>query len=366
MKGIVDTTLREGEQTAYVYFSIDDKLSIIRLLDKTGVEEIEAGIAMGDSDIKEICCLAKKEGCRAELSLWSRCLKKDIEESLVCFPDRLNLSISVSDIQIKNKIRKNRQWVLEKVKETISFAKKRTGIYLSLGLEDASRADFKFIKDVCAVAEDEGVDRIRFSDTLGVLDPVSVVDLVKKLKKFVHVDLGVHMHNDFGMATANSVSAITAGADFVDSSVNGLGERAGITLTEEVVAFMAKIKNKKYNLKYLAMLSDYVGSASGISVSSKKPVVGSDIFTCESGIHIDGLLKNPLNYELYNPCEVGLERKFLIGKKTGKNALKHKLNTLGVVIKPESMGFLLEKLKKESGRLMKNFSDEELLTVIKS
>ncbi len=364
MKGIIDTTLREGEQAAHVYFSTDDKLKIIKLLDKTGVEEIEAGIAMGNPEIKKLCFLAKKDGCRARLSLWCRCLKKDIEESLACFPDRLNLSICVSDIQIKNKIQKNRKWVLEKVKEAVSFAKSKTGIYLSLGLEDASRADFDFIADVCAVAEIEGVNRIRFSDTLGILDPVSVFDLIKKLKQFVNVDTGVHMHNDFGMATANAVSAVIAGADFADVSVNGLGERAGIASTEEIAAFMAKRKNKKYSLKYLRRLSKYVEKASKISVSPKKPVVGDDIFTCESGIHIDGLIKNPINYEPYNPCEVGLERKFLTGKKTGKNALHHKLNTLGVMIKPESMDYLLKRLKKKSDRLMKSFTDEELLEIL--
>ena len=362
MKGIIDSTLREGEQSAGVYFDLAEKLSIISLLDKVGIDEIEAGVAVKNPEVKHLLVKAKDLGIHSKLSLWCRCMASDIEESLKLCPDILAISISVSDIHIKNKLGKDRKWVLARVRESIKQAKDEASCYLSLGLEDASRADTDFVEEVCFLAEREGIDRIRFADTLGIMDPITMFDTIRRLRSLLSVDIGVHTHNDFGMATANAISALAAGADFADVTVNGLGERAGNAALEEMVAFLAKRKAiNRYSLKYLPLLSAYVAKISRIPLSPKKPVVGKDIFTCESGIHIDGLVKNPSNYEPYDPLEVSLDRKFLIGKKVGTNALQYKLKTLGI----ETQGHLLEqfliKVKNESSRLKASLTDEELL-----
>ncbi len=362
MKGIIDSTLREGEQAAYVYFDLKEKLRIIDLLIKVGVDEIELGIGAQNPEIDELVKEARKFAECPKLALWCRCLPKDIEETLALSPDVLALSISVSDIHIEHKLGKDRKWVLTSVCESVKQAKDKSSCYLSLGLEDASRADIDFVEETCCVAQREGIDRIRFADTLGIMDPIAMFDTITRLKSLLSVDIGVHTHNDFGMATANAISALAARADFVDVTVNGLGERAGNAALEEVVAFLVKRKGiARYNHTFLSSLSDYVANISRIPVSPKKPVVGKDIFTCESGIHIDGLIKNPSNYEPYDPSEVSLQRKFLIGKKAGTNALRYKLESLGIDAKGHLLEQFLMKVKNESSRLKTSLTDEELL-----
>jgi len=362
MKGIIDTTLREGEQSAGVYFDLAEKLHIIDLLDKVGIDEIEVGVAVMNPEIDRLIKQAREQIVGPKLSLWCRCTPDDIDESLNLSPDVLSISISVSDIHIKNKLGKDRNWVLARVCESVKQVKDKASCYLSLGLEDASRAEFDFVEQVCLVGEKEGIDRIRFADTLGIMDPITMFETITRLRSLLTVDIGVHTHNDFGMATANAVSAVAAGADFVDVTVNGLGERAGNAALEEIVAFLAKRKGiDRYNLKYLCFLSDYVAKISRIPVSPKKPVVGKDIFTCESGIHIDGLVKNPSNYEPYDPSEVSLRRKFLIGKKAGTNALRYKFKSLGIETEDRLLEKLLMKIKNESSRLKTSLTNEELL-----
>lgn len=362
MKGIIDTTLREGEQSAGVYFDLAEKLHIIDLLDRVGIDEIEVGVAVRNSEVDELFKRVKEQAIAPKLALWCRCLASDIEESLSLSPDVLSMSISVSDIHIENKLGKNRKWVVARVRESIKQAKDESSCYLSLGLEDASRAEFDFVEEVCFVAQSEGINRIRFADTLGIMDPITMFEAIARLRSLLCVDIGVHTHNDFGMATANAISALAAGADFADVTVNGLGERAGNAALEEIVAFLARRKRvDRYNLKCLCFLSRYVAKVSRIPVSPKKPVVGKNIFTCESGIHIDGLVKNPSNYEPYDPAEVSLQRKFLIGKKAGTNALRYKLESLGIETQSHLLEQFLMKVKKESSRLKTSLTDEELL-----
>ena len=362
MKGIIDTTLREGEQAAFVYFELAEKLRIINLLNKVGIDEIEVGVAVRTSEVRELFKRVRQQAIAPKLSLWCRCLAADIEESLRLFPDILAISISVSDIHITTKLGKDRKWVLARVQESIRYAKDKAACYVSLGLEDASRADADFVEDVCFLAEREGVHRIRFADTLGLMEPISLFETIARLRRLLSVHIAVHTHNDFGMASANAISALAAGADFVDVTVNGLGERAGNAALEEIVAFLAKRKGiDRYNLKYLRFLSDYVAKISRIPVPRKKPVVGQDIFACESGIHIDGLLKNPSNYEPYDPADVCRHRKLLIGKKAGTNALRYKLKSLGVNAEGRLLEELLVSVKAESSRLKASLTDKELL-----
>ncbi|MEW5804116.1 MAG: homoaconitate hydratase [bacterium] len=370
MKGIIDTTLREGEQSAHVYFNLAEKLHIIGLLDRVGIDEIEAGVAVMNPEtrelfrqVRELFGQGRDRSITPLFSLWCRCQASDIDETLNLSPDILSMSIPVSDIHIKKKLGRNRSWVLARVSDSIKQAKDTApSCYLSLGLEDASRADFAFVEEVCSRAQEEGINRIRFADTVGIMDPLTMVSTITRLKAFFKVDLGVHTHNDFGMATANAVSALASGADFVDVTVNGIGERAGNAALEEVITFMAKRKGvDTYDLKPLRFLSDYVARASGSDIPPRKPIVGKDIFTCESGIHLDGLMKHPSTYEPYDPAEVCMERTFLVSKKAGKSALRHKLESLGLKTEGHLLVELLTKVKDESSRLKTDLTDEELL-----
>ena len=362
MKGIIDSTLREGEQAANVYFDLTEKLRIIDLLIKVGIDEIELGIAVQNPETRELIKQAGKLAGCPKLALWCRCLPGDIEETLALSPDVLALSIPVSDIHIEHKLGQDRKWVTTRARESIRQAKDKSHCYLSLGLEDASRADPDFVEEISSLALEEGVNRIRFADTLGIMDPISMFRIITRLKTSFSIDIGVHTHNDFGMATANAVAALKAGADFADVTVSGLGERAGNAALEEVAAFLAKMGGvPRYNLEHLVELSRYVAQAARIPLSPRRPVVGEDIFTCESGIHIDGLIKNPSNYEPFDPAEVSLKRKIIIGKKAGKNALRHKLSGLGLRVEENHLTGLLTRLKKESFRLKMGFTDNELL-----
>ena len=362
MKGIIDSTLREGEQAANVYFDLAEKLHIIDLLIKVGIDEIELGIAVQNPEIDDLIKEARKLAGCPKLALWCRCLPGDIEETLALSPDVLALSIPVSDIHIEHKLGQDRRWVMTRARESIRQARDKSSCYLSLGLEDASRAEPGFVEEISSLAVEEGANRIRFADTLGIMDPISMFGIITKLRKKFGIDIGVHTHNDFGMATANAVAALKAGADFADVTVSGLGERAGNAALEEVVAFLVKRSNvPQYNLKYLPQLAHYVAQAARIPLSPRRPVVGEDIFTCESGIHIDGIIKNPSNYEPFDPVEVSMRRKFLIGKKTGRNALRYKLRSLKTNTEDRLLEKLLMKVKIESSRLKKSFTDEELL-----
>lgn len=367
MKGIIDSTLREGEQAARVYFDPAEKLRIIELLIAVGIDEIEVGVARNDAGLKTVFQAARSlEGC-PDLALWCRCRPRDIKAAAALAPDIISLSIPVSDIQIEHKLRCNRKHVMDMVRTAIGYAGDQGDASVSLGLEDASRADMDFVEEVCLLAQEAGVRRIRFADTLGVMDPLAMADTMARLKAGLTIDLGVHTHNDFGMATANAVSALTAGADFADVTVHGLGERSGNAALEEVIAFMVKRREyRKYRLSALRPLSEYVARVSRVPVPPKKPVVGKDIFTCESGIHIDGLLKKPETYEPFDPSEVCLERKLLIGKKAGRNALSHKLRNLGIGGAEPILELLLAKVRDESARIKTDIPDDRLLSIYQS
>ncbi|MBW2647394.1 MAG: hypothetical protein JRE23_14720 [Deltaproteobacteria bacterium] len=198
---------------------------------------------------------------------YSKLIRKKLRE-LALSPDVLALSIPVSDIHIEHKLGQDRRWVMTRARESIRQARDKSSCYLSLGLEDASRAEPDFVEEISSLAVEEGADRIRFADTVGIMDPVSMFRIVTKLRKQFSIDIGVHTHNDFGMATANAVVALKAGADFADVTVSGLGERAGNAALEEVVAFLVKRSNApQYKLKYLPQLAHYVARAARIPLS---------------------------------------------------------------------------------------------------
>jgi len=205
MKGIIDSTLREGEQAAHVYFDLTEKLRIIDLLIKVGIDEIELGIAAQNPEIDDLIKKAGKlEGC-PKLALWCRCLPGDIEETLALSPDVLALSIPVSDIHIdiEHKLGRDRRCIMTRARESIRQAEDKSHCYISLGLEDASRAEPDFVEELSSLALEEGANRIRFADTLGIMDPVSMFRIITRLKTRFSIDIGVHTHNDFGKSARN-------------------------------------------------------------------------------------------------------------------------------------------------------------------
>lgn len=364
---IDDTTLRDGEQTAGVVFSLEEKKRIARLLDEIGVGELECGIpAMGKEEQRAVRALVDL-GLSARLITWNRALVADIQASIDSGVQAVDISLSVSDIHLEHKLRKSRAWVKEQLKRALGFAKER-GLYVSVGAEDASRADLDFLVELMRTAREMAADRFRFCDTLGILDPFATYGKIRYLRERVDLDLEVHTHNDLGMATANSIAGIRAGARFVNTTVNGLGERAGNAALEEVVMALKHACgiDPGIDTRRFVELSRFVGQASCRPVPEWKAVVGEKVFSHESGLHADGVLKNPRNYEGFDPAEVGLSRHMVLGKHSGSHGLLHRLRLLGVEMERTSVPTLLEEVRRRSQLLKRPLSDGELLDLCRS
>ncbi|MGD0153725.1 MAG: homocitrate synthase [Thermacetogeniaceae bacterium] len=361
---IVDTTLRDGEQTAGVVFANHEKIRIAKMLDDVGVDQIEAGVpVMGGHEkeaITEICRL----GLRASIMGWNRAVIKDIESSLECGVDAVAISISTSDIHIEHKLRSTRSQVLSDMVRATEFAKQQ-GVYISVNAEDASRSDSAFLSEFAQAAKDAGADRLRFCDTVGILDPFSTLEQVKNLINTVGIDVEMHTHNDFGMATANALAGVRAGARWVGVTVIGLGERAGNAALEEVIMALKYLGGIDLNFKTAKFreLAEYVSMAASRELPVWKAIVGSNMFAHESGIHADGALKNPGNYEAFCPEEVGLTRQIVIGKHSGSHSIKAKFEEYGHHLTDEEAKDILVYVKKASVELKRHLFDKELVFI---
>lgn len=363
---IDDTTLRDGEQTAGVVFANREKIQIAQLLDEIGVHQIEVGIPAMGGDEKETIKKIVDLGLRADILAWNRAVISDIEHSLDCGVKSVAISISASDIHIEHKLKKSRLWVLESIKKSIDFAKKHN-LYVSINAEDASRSNLEFLTEFAVVARDEGADRLRFCDTLGILDPFETFKVIKFLRDNVGIDIEMHTHNDFGMATANALAGVKAGAKYVNTTVNGLGERAGNAALEEVVMAMKYIGQVDLGFKteMFRGLSEYVAQASARSIPCWKAIVGTNVFAHESGIHADGVIKNPITYEVFAPEEVGLERQLVIGKHSGTRVLIAKFKEYGIELTEAEAAEVLKDVRAMSVELKRALFDKELVQIYK-
>ncbi len=366
---IHDTTLRDGEQTAGVVFSKAEKIQIAKALAEIGIPQIEVGIpAMGQDEQESIRAIVNL-GLNAQIVAWNRALKSDIDASSATGVQAVAISIPTSDIQLKHKLGKDRKWALQQLKKSIRYARQLSFSYISIGAEDASRADIGFLIQLARSARAEGANRFRYCDTLGFLDPFRTYDIIKILKGNVPaLDIEIHTHNDFGMATANAIAAVKAGAKAVNTTVYGLGERAGNAPLEEVVMALKYQEGISLPIKthQFGGLAEYVSRAANEVIHPGKPVVGKRVFTHESGIHVDGIVKDPANYEVLKPQDVGRDHRFIVGKHSGSKGLIHKLGLLGINIFPEEANLLLPHVRKTAIELKRALLDYEVVNVCAS
>jgi len=360
---IVDTTLRDGEQTAGVVFANNEKIYIAKLLDEIGVDQIEAGIPiMGGDEAAAVKAIAKL-GLKASVMGWNRANIQDIQASINCGVDAVAISISTSDIHIKYKLQSTRERVLESMVKATEYAKDQ-GLYVSVNAEDASRSDEEFLVQFAQAAQQAGANRLRYCDTIGTLDAMQTFAKIQSLRQKVSLDIEMHTHDDFGMATSNALAGMQAGAKFIGVTVNGLGERAGNAALEEVIMAMKYVFHNQdvpYNTSKLKEVCEYVSQASGRVLPIWKSIVGSNMFAHESGIHVDGAIKNPLTYEVFKPEEIGLERQIVIGKHSGSAAISYKFKEFGIELDAAATAYILSQVRTLAVNLKRTVFDKELI-----
>lgn len=361
---IVDTTLRDGEQTAGVVFANHEKLRIARMLDEIGVQQIEAGIPVMGGDEKKVIKDIVDAGLKASIMGWNRAVIGDVKHSLDCGVDAVAISISTSDIHIQYKLRSTREQVLSDMVKACEFAK-RHALYVSVNAEDASRTDLDFLIRFATEARDAGADRLRFCDTIGTMDPFGTHDRIRTLIETVGLAVEMHMHNDFGMATANTLAGIRAGATYAGVTVIGLGERAGNAALEEVVMALKYLTdtNPDFRTERFRETAEYVSQAAGRPLAVSKAIVGSNMFAHEAGIHADGALKNPLTYEVFRPEEVGLQRQIVIGKHSGTASIKAKFVEYDISLTDAEAEEILKRVRATALELKRSLFDKELVYI---
>jgi homocitrate synthase NifV len=362
---INDTTLRDGEQAAGVAFTAAEKVAIARFLDGIGIPELEVGIPIaGGEEARAIAEIASL-GLNAELLGWNRAKISDIKASLACGLQRVHISIPVSELQIALKFGGKRQLILDKLREAMKFALERCS-FVAVGGEDSSRAEPEFLLEVAQKAQEWGANRFRFCDTVGILDPFTTYKKVSQLVQQLSIPVEMHAHDDLGMATANALAGLKAGATSVNTTVNGLGERAGNAALEEVVMALKQIYGLKLGIdtRKLAELSLLVQQASGDFLPRCKAIVGKNAFTHESGIHADGILKNPQTYEPFAPEDVGLSHVLTVGKHSGSHLLWQQLQQCGVQLERQEARSLLDAVRERAIKLKRSLTQEELLGLV--
>lgn len=369
-----DTTLRDGEQTAGVNLNVQEKLEVAKALEKLGVDYIEAGFAVssvGDFDsIKEISKVVKN----SHIVSLARCEKKDIDRAYEALKyavaPRLHVFIATSDIHLKYKLNKTKEQVLESVRNSVKYAK--TLMYdVQFSAEDATRTDLDFLYEVYNTAIKEGATCINIPDTVGYAEPNGFAKLISNVKNNISTDIeiAVHCHNDLGLAVANSAAAVMAGANQIECTINGIGERAGNASLEELAMLFNTRKDiydveSKIDTTKISRTSKLISTVTGVFIPVNKPIVGANAFTHESGIHQHGVMEMPLTYEIMKPKTIGLnDNSIVLGKHSGKHAFKQRLEELGITLSDKQIASCFEKFKELADR-KKEIVDDDIYAIV--
>lgn len=344
---IFDTTLRDGEQTPGVALTVDEKIRIAKRLDNLGVDTMEVGFPASSEGEKKAAREILKLDLDTQTCGLARTLKSDLEAAVDCGVDYIHTFIGTSPLHRKYKLKMDKEEITNLSVEAVEYIKDH-GIIAEFSAEDATRTEYEYLKEVYLAVENAKVDYINVPDTVGVMIPASMRYLISELKNNLKVPLSVHCHDDFGLAVANSLSAIEAGAEQVHATINGLGERAGNASLEEVV--MALIVdygvNMNINTRLLVDASQQVSRITGVKMPPNKAIVGENAFAHEAGIHVHGVLEKAETYEPITPEMVGHTRKIVLGKHTGAKAIRSKLNEYGVELSDDQFNQIFNQVKK--------------------
>ncbi|MDR2203756.1 MAG: 2-isopropylmalate synthase [Nitrososphaerota archaeon] len=360
---ILDTTLRDGEQTPGVSLTLEDKIEIAQQLNKLGVDIIEAGFPSSSEGERKVVKEIKKLGLNSQICALSRCTKKDIDAALDCDVDIIHIFIPSSPVQMKYAVNMTPQQVISSAVESIQYIKKH-GVICEFSPMDATRTETPFLHQICKASQDAGIDSLNIPDTVGCMIPKTTFELFKNLKNIINVPISVHCHDDFGLAVANSLAAVEAGANQIHVAVNGLGERAGNAALEEVVTTLHMVYGYKTNIntRLLYSTSRMVSSLSGVHVQVNKAIVGENAFAHESGIHTRGVTEQPLTFEPINPEIVGRTRKLVAGKLAGTRGIQAELNEIGIHPNETQLTAIVQRVK-ELGDKGKMVTDADLIAL---
>ena len=360
---IFDTTLRDGEQTPGVSITPEQKVQIAIKLDKLGIDTIEAGFPIVSNGEMQAIKRINKEGLNAEICGLARTINSDIDSALRCDLKYIHTFIATSDIHLKYKLKMTRDQVLEKAVSAVDYAKKH-GMHVEFSAEDATRSDRFFLYNVFKAVANAGADRVDLPDTVGYATPQYITELVKEVKKSINIPISMHCHDDFGLAVANSIAGINAGASCAHVTINGLGERAGNASLEEFVMSLQCLYGKEHNIKtdLLYETSKFVSNTMGIIVQPNKAIIGENAFGHESGIHTHGILNNPLTYEPISPELVGRKRWLQAGKHAGAHGIRAMLEEFGISATDEQLKDIVDSQKNLADK-GKSITTADLLSI---
>lgn len=361
---VYDSTLRDGEQMPGVHFTLEQKLSIARKLDEAGVHQIEAGFPAVSEAEKAAVKQISSMGLDADILCLSRALKQDIDAAVDCDVDMVLLFIATSDLHLRYKLKMTREQVVEKAVQAVEYAHAH-GIRASMSSEDSTRSDVPLMAEMFSRCERAGAARLGITDTLGCGGPESIHYVVSRLRESTDLPLSAHLHNDFGLATANSISALSAGAEAIATTVGGIGERAGNVSLEQFVMALKHLYKRDIGVRTdgLTELTRTVFEAAKLPMPANQPWVGTNAFSHESGIHVAAVLSCPMTYECVNPEEVGNRRRLVLGKHSGTHIVKSRLDEKGVSATQEQICDMVRAIKRageEHGRV----SDEEFWSIV--
>jgi len=363
MLEILDTTLREGEQTPYVNFTVDEKVAIAKMLDCVGVDMIEAGDPSVSPNVAKAIERIASMGLGAEIVAHSTATRRGIDRAKACGANRVAIFYATSKIHLDSKLHKTEKEALAIIQEHVCYAKS-LGLKVRYTPEDATRTDFDYLVEVCNVAIQAGADRISYADTLGIMQPHLMFERIRMLRqKLIPCKIDLHCHDDYGLALANSMAGIRAGANCIHTTVNGMGERSGIPdLAETILAFHQLEEAEKFNLRPLVELSSYLEKVSGFFLAPNKPITGQNAFSHKSGVHTNGILKDPRTYEPFDPSILGRERKIVIDKYTGKSAVAARLDEYGIEVSAAELEVIVTRIK-NMGDQRKQLFDADILEI---
>ena len=358
---IHDCTLRDGEQQPGLVFREDEKVAIAQRLDELGIQQIEAGMpAVSEEDRSAIRRIV---GLRlnAKISALCRLVKEDIDMALDCDVWGIVCSAPAGYLQLKHKLKWSEEQFTRTVLEITDYVKSH-GLYVILSPYDTTRADLRFLTSLVQTCVREGkIDRVRVVDTVGCAAPHAMTYIVRKIKDAAALPVEVHCHDDFGLATANTIAGVLGGAEVVSTTINGVGERSGNTPTEEVAVSLKLLYGIETGLRYdkLYEVSAFIQRVSKVPLQSHKAIVGENSFKQESGLIVGGFLEMPATAQPFDPKFVGRDWEIVLGKKSGRRSIEYKLERMGIEATDEQVELLLQKVKEQSISKKGALTDEE-------